>query len=127
LYEPLWKHFRLEYRNSVIILDQNGNEIERTAGYDGNKDAYLKFLIDVSNGKNLYNVVLSAYKKDTINVLNNYLLANKLQLRYSMKDAIKKYNNVLLFDTHDLLGLNQECNVKIDECRSVLTNSSQIQ
>jgi len=127
LYEPLWKHFRLEHRNSVIILDQNGNEIERTASYDGNKDAFVKFLKEVSSGKNLYNVVLSAYKRDTMDVLNNYLLANKLLLRYSVKDAIKKYNNVLVFDTHDLLGLNRECRFKIDECRSMLMKSSEIQ
>ena len=127
LYEPLWKHFSLEQRNSVIILDQNGNEIERTASYDGNKDAYIKFLREVSNGKNLFNLVLSAYKKDTTDILNNYLLANKLLLRYSVKDAIKKYNNVLVFDTHDLLGLNRECRFKIDECRSMLMKSSEIQ
>jgi hypothetical protein len=127
LYEPLWKHFSLEQRNSVIILDQNGNEIERTASYDGNKDAYIKFLREVSNGKNLFNLVLSAYKKDTTDILNNYLLANKLLLRYSLKDAIKKYNKVLLFDTHDLLGLNQECKLKIDECRSILIKSPDIQ
>jgi thioredoxin-related protein len=127
LYEPLFKYFKLGCRNSVIILDQNGNEIERTSSYYGNKDAYLRFLREVSIGKNLYNVVLSAYKKDTIDVLNNYLLANKLFLRYSINDAVKKYNNVLVFDTHDLLGLNQECRFKIDECRSVLKKSPEVQ
>jgi hypothetical protein len=127
LYEPLWKHLRIEYRNSVLILDQNGNEIERSVGYDGNKEAYLKFLKEVSAGKNLYTVVFSAYKKDTLDVLNNYLLANKLLLRYSLKDAIKQYNKVLLYDRHDLLGLNQECRLKIAECRSLLEKAPEIQ
>ena len=127
LYEPLWKHLRIEYRNSVLILDQNGNEIERTVSYNGNKAAYLKFLKEVSAGKNLYNVVFSAYKKDTLDVLNNYLLANKQLLRYSLNDAIKKYNKVLLYDRHDLLGLNQECRLKIAECRSILAKSPEIQ
>jgi hypothetical protein len=111
----------------VLILDQNGNEIERTVSYDGNKEAYLKFLKEVSDGKNLYNVIFSAYKKDTLDVLNNYLLANKLLLRNSLKDAIKKYNNVLLYDKHDLLGLNQDCEFKIATCRLVLANSAGIQ
>jgi thioredoxin-related protein len=127
LYEPLWKHFSLQYQNSVLILDQNGNEIERTVSFDGNKDAYLKFLKEVSSGKNLYNVVFSAYKKDTLDVLNNYLFANKLRYRYQMKDAIKHYNNVLLYDKHDLLGLNRECELKIVECRYVLAKSPEIQ
>lgn len=127
LYDPLRKHLRIEFRNSVLILDQNGNEIDRTVSYDGNKEAYLKFLNDVSAGKNLYNVVFSAYKKDTLDVLNNYLLANKLLIRYSLKDAIKKYNNVLLYDKHDLLGLNKECKFKIDECRSILAKAPEIQ
>jgi hypothetical protein len=126
LYDPLRKHLRIEFRNSVLILDQNGNEIDRTVSYDGNKEAYLKFLNEVSAGKNLYNVVISAYRKDTLDVLNNYLLANKLLMRYSLKDAIKKYNNVLLYDKHDLLGLNKECKFKIEECRSVLIKSPEI-
>jgi hypothetical protein len=123
LYEPLWKHFKIEYRNTILILDQNGNEIERTVSYDGNSEAYLKFLKEVSNGKNLYTVVFSAYKKDTLDVLNNYLLANKLLLRYSLDDAIKQYNKVLLYDKRDLLGLNQECKSKIAECRSILAKA----
>lgn len=127
LYEPLWKHLRIEYRNTILILDQNGNEIERTVSYDGNSEAYLKFLKEVSNGKNLYTVVFSAYKKDTLDVLNNYLLANKLLLRYSLNDAIKQYNKVLLYDKHDLLGLNQECKLKIAECRSILAKAPEIQ
>lgn len=123
LYEPLWKHFKIEYRNTILILDQNGNEIERTASYDGNSETYLKFLKDVSKGKNLYTVVFSAYKKDTLDVLNNYLLANKLLLRYSLNDAIKQYNKVLLYDKRDLLGLNQECKSRIAECRSILAKA----
>jgi hypothetical protein len=127
LYNPLWKHLRIEYRNTILILDQNGNEIERTVSYDGNSEAYLKFLKEVSNGKNLYTVVFSAYKKDSLDVLNNYLLANKLLLRYSLNDAIKQYNKVLLYDKRDLLGLNQECKSKIAECRSILEKAPEIQ
>jgi hypothetical protein len=123
LYDPLRRHLRIEFRNSVLILDQNGNEIDRTVSYDGNKEAYLKFLSEVSAGKNLYNVVIAAYRKDTLDVLNNYLLANKLLIRYSLKDAIKKYNNVLLYDKHDLLGLNKECKLKIAGCRSILAKA----
>ena len=32
----LCKHFNLEYQSSGIIMDKNGNEIDRAVNYDGN-------------------------------------------------------------------------------------------
>jgi hypothetical protein len=121
VYKSLWNYFKLEYQSTVIILDQNGNEIERTVGYDGNRYAYLDFLNDVSSGKNLYSVVLTTYKKDTVNVFNNYLMAKKLQLRYQIKDAIEHYNNAIINDPNNKFGFKQECTDRIAECKLMLT------
>lgn len=123
IYKLLWKHFSLEYQSSVIILDQNGNEIDRTVSYDGNSEAYLNFLNDIAVGKNLFSVVFSKYKKDTLNILNNYLLAQKLLFRYQLKDAIKHYNKVLEYDPDNNFGLNQECRFKIAESELTLSGN----
>ena len=107
------KHFNLEYQSSVIIMDKNGNEIDRAVNYDGNRDAYLTFLKEVSEGKNLYSVVFSTYKKDTMNINSNYILAKKLLFRYQVTDAIKHFNRVLLYDPENKSGHNTECKIQI--------------
>jgi thioredoxin-related protein len=124
VYKLLWDHFRLENQSSAIILDQNGNELDRTAGYNNNREGYLAFLKDVSEGKNLYSIVLAAYEKDTLNVRNNYLLAEKLMFRNQIKEAIKHYNNVLMYDPGNGFGFNRNCRLKIAESSLILATNS---
>jgi thioredoxin-related protein len=124
VYKPLWDHFKLENQSTAIILDQNGNEIERTVSYNNNREDYLEFLKDVSQGKNLYGIVLAAYEKDPLNVRNNFLLAEKLMFRNQIKEAIKHYNNVLMYDPDNGFGLNRNCRLKIAESSQVLATNS---
>ena len=124
VYKPLWKHFNLGYQSTVIYMDTNGNEIDRTVSYDGNRDSYLNFLKEVSEGRNLFSVVFSTYKKDTLNVFNNYVLAKKLLFRYQIKDAIRHYNKVLSLDPDNKARLNPECRFKISECEQMLIDRS---
>jgi tetratricopeptide (TPR) repeat protein len=124
VYKLLWDHFTLENQSSAIILDQNGNEIDRTVSYNNNREEYIEFLKDVSQGKNLYSIVLAAYKKDTLNVRNNYLLAEKLMFRNQIKEAIKHYNNVLMYDPDNGSGLNRNCRLKIAESSLILATNS---
>jgi hypothetical protein len=102
-------------------MDKNGNEIDRTLSYDGNRDAYLNFLQDVSEGRNLYSVVFSTYKKDTLNVTSNYILAKKLLFRYQIKDAVKLFNNVIIYDPYNKCGHKSECEFRIAESQLILT------
>jgi tetratricopeptide (TPR) repeat protein len=104
-------------------MDKYGNEIDRTVSYDGNRDAYLNFMKDVSDGKNLYKDIFEAYQKDTLNAFNNYLLAKKLIFNYELKNAIKHLSKVLLHDSEDKLGLHAECKFKIAESEFILTGN----
>jgi thioredoxin-related protein len=121
VYKPLWKHYNLEYQSTVIFFDMNGNEIDRTVSYDGNRDAYLNFLQEVSEGVNLYSVVFSTYYKDTLNVNSNYVLAKKLMFRYQVRDAINHFNKVLLYDSDNKFRHNPECRFRIAEGELMLT------
>ncbi len=123
VFAPLSKHFNLNYQSSVIFMDNNGNEIDRTVSYDGNRDAYLNFLRNVSEGRNLYCQVFMAYEKDTMDVRNNYLLANKLLFRNDLKDAAKHFNKVLFLDPGNANGYNEECKLKIAESELILSRS----
>jgi thiol-disulfide isomerase/thioredoxin len=125
IYKPLWKHYNLEYQSTVIFLDMNGNEIDRTVSYDGNRDAYLNFLKEISEGINLYSVVLSTYFKDTMNVNSNYVLAKKLMLRYQFKEAVHHFNKVLLLDRDNNFRHNPECRFRIAELELMLTGDVQ--
>jgi tetratricopeptide (TPR) repeat protein len=115
VYKQLWQYFNLKFQSSVIFLDQNGNEIDRTVSYDGNRVAYYNFLKEVSEGRNLYSVIFSIYEKDTLNVNSNYMLARKLLFRYQVKDAVRHFNKVLLYDPQNKYGHNEECKFKIAE------------
>ncbi len=121
LYESLFKYFNLVYQSSIIYYDETGNEIERTIGYDGEKDLYLDFLRDVATGKNLYKDVLDKYQKDTLNVMSNFLMARKLLFRYQFEEANKHFNKVLFYDSEDKLGLHAECRFRIAENELITT------
>lgn len=123
IYNPLWKYFKLAYQSTVIYMDKSGNELDRTVSYDGNRDAYLSFMKDVSEGKNLYKDIFEAYQKDTMNAFNNYLLAKKQLFNYVLKEANNQFNKVLLYDPEDKLGLQAECKFKIAENEFILTGN----
>lgn len=124
VYKPLWKLYNLAYQSTVIFMDKNGNEIDRTVSYNGNRDSYLSYLKEVSEGRNLYSVVFSTYKKDTLNVKSNYILAKKLLFRYQIEDAIKQFNKVLKYDPYNKLGYNAECTFRIAESELILTGKT---
>lgn len=123
IYKSLWKHFNLSYQCSVIYMDKNGNEIERTISYDSDRDLYINFLRDLALSKNLFDDILTAYRRDTLNIPNTLLMANKLYLRYELTDAIKLYNRILASDPDNKFGFNPECWYKIAESEVFLTGS----
>lgn len=124
VYKPLWKLYNLASQSTVIFMDKNRNEIDRTVSYDGTRDSYLSYLKEVSEGRNLYSVVFSTYKKDTLNVKSNYVLAKKLLFRYQIEDAIKQFNKVLKYDPYNKLGYNAECTFRIAESKLILTGKT---
>jgi thioredoxin-related protein len=88
IYKSLWNYFNLEAQSSVIYIDKNGNEIDRTVGYNGDRDAYLNMMKDISHGRNLYKDVVKKYRMDTLNVLNFCLMARKLASRNELEKAV---------------------------------------
>lgn len=123
IYKLLWKHFNLAYQSSIIFIDKNGNEIDRTISYNSDRDLYLNFLNDLAQGKNLFGNILKAYQRDTLNIPNTLLMANKLYFRYDLKDAIKLYNRILASDPDNKFGFNPGCRFKIAESEVFLTGN----
>ncbi len=121
IYNTLWKNYNLIYQSSIIFLDKYGNEIDRTASYDGNRVAYLNYLHDIAKGINLYKNIYQAYIADSLNILNNYLLAKKMYFRYELRNAIKQFENVIGYDPDNKFGFNLECRFKVAESDYMLT------
>jgi tetratricopeptide (TPR) repeat protein len=123
VYNSLWKYFHLEYQSSVIYIDKNGNEIDRTVGYNGDRDAYLNMMKDIAYGKNLYKDVVKKFRRDKLNVLNCCLMARKLASRYELEEAVNMYNKILSYDSANKLGFRAECMFKIAEMELTRTGN----
>jgi|WetSurMetagenome_2_1015567.scaffolds.fasta_scaffold03902_3 thioredoxin-related protein len=123
VYKSLINRFGFDNQSSVIFFDHNGNELDRTVNYDGNREAYMEFVRNVSQGKNLFSVVLAAYNKDTLDVHNCYLMAEKFRFRNMPANAITQYRKVLASDRNNKYGLNQDCLLKIEKARLMQINA----
>ena len=123
MYMPLVNYFHLQYQSSVIYIDRDGNEIDRTVGYTGNRDAYLKIMNDVAHRRNLYKDIVRKYRRDTLNVSHCFLMARKLASRYELEQAVNLFNKVLALDTANKLGFHAECAFNIAEMEYTLTGN----
>lgn len=115
VYKSLFKHYNLQMQPSVLFFDGNGNEIERSVGYNGNKELYLQFLNDIVKKKNLFHKIYSNYRKDTSDINLNYQLAKKYLFRYENQKAKKIFEFILRNDPLNEYGFNSECNFRIAE------------
>lgn len=120
IYNSFWNYFKLEYQSSVIYIDKNGNEIDRTVGYNGDRDGYLKLLKVIAYGKNLYKDVLRKYRRDTLRLSNCLLMARKLAARYELEEAGRLYKRILSSDPADKQRLRAECLFNIAEMEYTL-------
>lgn len=123
IHNSLWNYFHLEYQSSVIYLDKNGNEIDRTVGYNGDRDDYMSLMKDIADGRNRYKDVVKKYRRDTLNVLNCCLMARKSASRYELEEAAKLYKRILDSDSANKLGFRDECTFKIAEIERTNTGS----
>ncbi len=98
---------------TVVFVGPDGKEIDRTIGFNGDKDNYFAIIQDYAAGRNTLGALVIAYQEDTLSVEANYLLANKYYDRRQNRLAYQHYHNVLKLDAADQAGLNQECAFKI--------------
>jgi thioredoxin-related protein len=123
IYKSLWKYYKLEYESSVIYVDKNGNEFDRTVGYNGDRDAYLTMVNDLARGRNLYKEVAGKFRKDSLNVSNCFLMARKLAFRYELEESARLYNKVLSQDPANKHAFRAECLFKIAEAEYTRTGN----
>jgi thioredoxin-related protein len=123
LYNALFKYYNLQTQSTVLFFDKKGNEIDRSVGYDGNKELYLEFLNNIVNREKLYHEIYSDYLKDTSDIISNYLLAKKFLFRYENQRAVKLFKFILLNDTLNKHGFNSECSFRLAEYNFINTGN----
>jgi tetratricopeptide (TPR) repeat protein len=104
---------------TVLFLDGKGEEIDRTFGFDGDKDAYFKILTDYAAGKNTLRSFLSELKAAPEDVDINFKLAKKYVDRWELENAQPYFSKVLTLDPNDEKGFKTEsvCNLAVIEAR----------
>lgn len=123
IYTSLCNHYNLQTQSTVLFFDKAGNEIERSAGYNGNKESYLKYLNDIVTRKNLFYHIYSDYINDSTNINLNHLLARKYLFRYENQKAIKLFHFILQNDSSDVFGYNTEATFRIAEYNFLKTGN----
>ena len=83
---------------TVMLLNSDGVEIDRLVGFDGDRDAYMKKLIDFSAGINTLARIEAQYAADTTSVAAAFALAEKYWERYERVKAAEYYQQVLTGD-----------------------------
>jgi tetratricopeptide (TPR) repeat protein len=102
---------------TVLFLDAKGEEIDRTFGFDGDKDAYFKILTDYAAGKNTLRAFLAEVKAAPEDVDINFKLGKKYASRWEWENAQPYFSKVLTLDPNDEKGFKTEsmCNLAIIE------------
>lgn len=102
---------------TVLFLDTQGVEIDRTFGFDGDKDAYFKILTDYAAGKNTLRSFLAEVKTAPEDVEVNFKLAKKYASRGEWEEAQPYFSKVLTLDPNNEKGFKTEsvCNLAIIE------------
>jgi tetratricopeptide (TPR) repeat protein len=104
---------------TVLFLDGKGEEIDRTFGFDGDKDAYFKILTDYAAGKNTLRSFLTEVKAAPEDIDINFKLGKKYASRWEWENAQPYFSKVLTLDPNDEKGFKTEsmCNLAIIEAR----------
>ncbi len=123
IYKPLFSFYNLEFQSSIIYVDKQGNEIDRTIGYNGDRDIYMGLMQEILKGRNVYTDVLREYNKDSLNLQNCFIMAKKLASRYEYDEASRLFNKILLADPADRQGMRIESLYNVAEIEFIKTGS----
>jgi tetratricopeptide (TPR) repeat protein len=94
---------------TVIFFQNNGAEIDRICGYDGDKTSFYQTVVDYVNGKNTLGDLQARLSQSLLNVQANYLLAKKYIARWESDEAQPYFRKILELDAQDVNGYGEEC------------------
>jgi len=109
----LLKKFNIPGYPTILLVNQNGEEIDRLVGFDGNKEEWMQTLKDYLEGKNTLQDYLSRLETEGDDVNLNYELAEKYVYREEEGKALKYYQRVVELDPADEMGFQNDSRYQI--------------
>jgi tetratricopeptide (TPR) repeat protein len=109
----LMKMFGVPGYPTVILLDHQGNEIDRIVGFGGNKDEYLSIIKNYSEGENTLRDYLSRLRNDSDNIELIHIIAQKYLYREETIKAKTYYEKIVTLDIKDEFGYKNEAMYQI--------------
>jgi len=118
-YQQLRAQYQVQGLPTVIFFNADGKELDRSCGYDGNKETYFQTIRDYVRGINTLNYLQAEYEKDSLNVFHNFNLAMKHINRWEFGESVPYLKNVLRLDPDDTNGYQEQSrlNIAIDDVR----------
>ena len=107
---------------TVLVLDAQGNEIDRVVGFGGDKDGFIQTVKDYAAGKNTLNLLIERAQKNPGDVELNVKIARKLQMRSDTQQALEFYKKVLAADPENQKGFTEEAEFQIAVAMLQLNN-----
>ncbi|MBN2009221.1 hypothetical protein JW960_07735 [candidate division KSB1 bacterium] len=93
---------------TIIVANDNGDEIDRVLGFDGDGVKFLQTIVDYANGKNTLAALNQQLTSSPDDIDLNYRIAQKYDDRYEFEKAGKYFEAVLKLDPKDAKGYNNE-------------------
>lgn len=109
----LLKEFNIPGYPTILLIDQNGEEIDRLVGFDGNKDEWMQTLKNYLQGKNTLQDYLTRLETENDNTELQYNIAEKYLYREEEEKALKHYQKVVELDPEDKMGHTDESQYQI--------------
>jgi pentatricopeptide repeat protein len=92
-----------------LFYKNDGTEIDRICGYDGDENSYYQTVADYVDGKNTLGDLHERLNQSPQDIQANYRLAKKYIARWEMGEAQPYFKHILELDPRDTHGYNEEC------------------
>jgi len=93
---------------TVLLLNPQGEEIDRTLGFNGKRDEYFQVLKDFTEGKNTLLSLMKELKKNPDDVETNFMIGKRYVDRYEWESVQPFFAKVLEMDPEDEKGFKSE-------------------
>ena len=107
---------------TVLVLDAQGNEIDRVVGFGGDKDDFIQTVKDYAAGKNTLSSLIKQANENPGDVELNATVARKLLMRSDTEKALAFYQKVVASDPDDQNGFTEDARFQIAAAKLTLNN-----
>ena len=104
----LKKKFNVRGYPTSLFLENDGTEIDRIIGWNGDREKYFNTIVDYTNGKNTVGDLSFRVQQSPNDISLNYQLAKKHQSRNESEQAESYFKKLLTLDPEDNSGFGTE-------------------